>query len=310
MKVVYIMGAGHIGSTILDIAISTHRNIESLGELSKYHRFSWLPDDNRVCACGLSVYDCSFWGQIRPEWTRLFQSNDADRYIQLQKRYEGSRMGWLRLLKNGYKSSPDFNEYMKGTESLYQAIQRISGSKFLVDSSLTPRRAYALSLSSAIDLYLIHLVRDGRGVIWSLKKPGKKILTKEYVPAPSWRTTKYWISANLQSTWVLDQVKEEKRQMIRYEDFVINPSLILNKIGNLVGEDMSGLLTGATLNHSGQDRHTVGGSRIRMQKDIRIKPDFAWLEKLSDQDRKLFWGMAGWLARQYGYKKNQIDYRM
>ena len=141
--------------------------------------------------------------------------------------------------------------------------------------------------SVAIDLYLIYLVRDGRGVIWSLKKPGKKILTKEYVPAPSWRTTKYWISANLQSTWVLYQVKEEKRQMIRYEDFVINPSLILNKIGNLVGEDMSGLLTGATLNHSGQDRHTVGGSRIIMQKDIRIKPDFAWLEKLSDQDRKL-----------------------
>jgi hypothetical protein len=105
-------------------------------------------------------------------------------------------------------------------------------------------------------------------------------------------------------------VKEEKRQVIRYEDFVINPSLILNKIGNLVGEDMSGLLTGATLNHSGQDRHTVGGNRIRMQKDIRIKPDFAWLEKLSDQDRKLFWGMAGWLARQYGYKKNQIDYGM
>ena len=98
MKVVYIMGAGHIGSTILDIAISTHHNIESLGELSKYHRFGWLPDDNRVCACGLSVYDCSFWGKIRPEWTRLFQSNDADRYIQLQKRYEGSRMGWLRLI--------------------------------------------------------------------------------------------------------------------------------------------------------------------------------------------------------------------
>lgn len=304
------MGAGHVGSTILDIAISTHGNIESLGELSKYHRFGWLPDDNRVCACGLSVYDCSFWGQIRSEWTKLFQSEDVDRYIQLQNRYEGSRMGWLRLLKNKYKSSPDFNEYLDGTESFYQAIQRISGSKFFVESSLTPRRAYALSLSSAIDLYLIHLVRDGRGVIWSLKKPGKKILTKEYVPAPSRRTTRYWISANLQSSWAFYQVKAEKRQRIRYEDFVINPSLILNKIGNLLGEDMSGLLTGATLNHNGQDRHTVGGNRIRMQKDIRIKPDFAWMENLSDQDRKLFWGMAGWLARQYGYKKNQIDYKI
>ena len=310
MKVVYIMGAGHIGSTILDLTISTHLNFESLGEISKFHRSRWFPDDNRKCACGLSVYECSFWIQVRTKWAELIGSDDAERYMYLQKRYEGSRSGWVRLLWNNYKSSVEFNEYLWGTTALYQAIQQVSGSPFLVDSSLTPRRAYGLTMNPDIDLYLIHLVRDGRGVIWSLKKPGKKILTKEYVPAPSWRTTKYWISANLQSTWVLYQVKEEKRQIIRYEDFVINPSLILNKIGNLVGEDMSGLLTDATLNHSGQDRHTVGGNRIRMQKDIRIKPDFAWLEKLSEQDRKLFWGMAGWLARQYGYKKNQIDYGM
>lgn len=310
MKIIYIMGAGHVGSTILDITISTQLYLESLGEISKFHQFGWVPDENRKCACGLSVYECSFWIQVRQKWADLIASDDAKRYLYLQKRFEGSRSGWVRLLWNKYKPSSEFAEYLQGTEALYKAVQQISGSPILVDSSLTPRRAYGLTLNPNIDLYLIHLVRDGRGIIWSLMKPGKKTLTKKYTPAPSWRTTRYWISANLQSAWAFNHVKEDKRRMIRYEDFVTNPSMVLEKIGALVGEDLSSLVTGSTLIHPNQDRHTVGGNRIRMQKDIRIKPDFAWLEQLPEKDRKLFWRMAGWLARQYGYKKHQIDYRI
>ncbi|UCC50641.1 MAG: hypothetical protein JSV68_16210 [Anaerolineaceae bacterium] len=308
MKIIYIMGAGHIGSTILDIAISNHLCLESLGEISKFHRFGWMPDDNRKCACGLSVFECPFWMQVRKIWADLMAYDDAERYINLQEQIEGSRYGWVRLLWNNFRLTSDFTEYMRGTEALYRAVQQVSGSPFLVDSSLSPRRAYGLTLNPRIDLYLIHLVRDGRGIIWSLKKPGKKTLTKVYKPAPSWRTSRYWITANLQSAWVFNHVKEDKRQMIRYEDFVTSPSTILDKIGTLVGEDLSGLVTGSTLVHPNQDRHTVGGNRIRMQKDIRIRPDFAWLEHLPEKDRKLYWGMAGWLARQYGYKKHQTDY--
>lgn len=311
LKVVYVMGAGHIGSTILDIVLSSHPQLESLGEVSKFHRFGWLPDENRKCACGLSVYNCQFWTKVRQEWIDMTGSEDAKRYMHLQPRFERTRSAWARLLRNKLNRTPDFTEYLQGTEALYRAIKQTGGKKYLVDSSLTPKRAYAQTMNPNIDLYLIHLVRDGRGVIWSLMKPNKKIPARVYIPAPPHRTTNYWISANLQSAWVYRSVEEQKRIMIRYEDFVTNTSMILSQIGALIGEDLDGLIKNTKLTITNQVRHTVGGNRVRFQKDedISITPDFTWMQNLSQKDRSLFWRRAGWLARRFGYIEHQVDYK-
>jgi len=311
IKVVYIMGAGHIGSTILDIVMGTYPQLESLGEVWKFHRYGWEQDDNRKCSCGMSVYECPFWSQVRNEWADMVGGKNAQKHLKLQKMFEGSRSGWLRLLRNRPgKYTSEFLEYSQGIEALYRAIQKVGGREFLIDSSLSPRRAYALTLNPNIDLNLIHLVRDGRGVIWSLKKPGKKTLTKVYKPAPASGTIKYWITANLQSAYVFNRVQPAKRQLIRYEDFVINPSRVLSQIGNWIGVDLSREVTASDLNQFSGERHTVGGNRIRMQKVFRIKPDFAWMEKLSDRDRSLFWWLAGWLAKQFNYKRHQTNYEL
>ena len=301
MRVVYVTGAGHIGSTILDIVLGNHPHIQGVGEVSKVHRSGWVTDSRRRCACGSSVAECAFWPKVRARWAATVGGDDVDRYVYLQGLFERYRTAWPRLLWNSLRPSSDFQEYLHKTQALYEAIRDVSGRSVIVDSSLTPRRAYALTLNREIDLSLIHLVRDGRGVIWSLMKPNKKTLTKVYKPAPSWRTTKYWISANLQSAWVFQRVREEKRQRIRYEDFVTNPSMILNRIGTLVGEDMSSLAEDVATHRAIRAGHTVGGSSVRMSKDILVKPDFAWQDLLPAKDRRVFWLLAGWLAQRYGY---------
>lgn len=305
------MGAGHIGSTILDLVLSSHPQIESLGEVSKFHGYGWLPDDNRQCACGLSVYDCHFWTQVRQKWTDFTGNEDAQRFMYLQLHFERKLSAWGRLLWNKFTRTSEFDEYLQGTEAMYRAIQQTGGKKYLVDSSLTPKRAFAQSMNPNIDLYLIHLVRDGRGVIWSLMKPDKKIPAKVYIPAPPQHTTRYWISANLQSAWVFRNVEQKKRKLIRYEDFATNPAFVLSEIGELIGEDLSGLIEDTKLTNINQVRHTVGGNRVRFQKDedIQIRPDFAWMENLSEKDRRVFWRRAGWLARRFGYIQHQVDYQ-
>lgn len=303
MRVVYVTGAGHIGSTILDIVLGNHPHIQGVGEVSKVHRSGWVVDTRRKCACGASVAECAFWPRVRARWAAALGGDDVERYVYLQERFERHRSAWPRLLWNRFRPSPEFREYLYKTRVLYEAIRDVSGRSVIVDSSLTPRRAYALTLNPDIDLSLIHLVRDGRGVIWSLKKPNKKTLTKVYRPAPSWRTTRYWISANLQSAWVFGRVPEEKRQRIRYEDFVTNPSMILHRIGSLVGEDMSALARAITSRQGIRAGHTVGGSSVRMSTDIHLTPDFAWRDLLPARDRRIFWLMAGWLAQHYGYSQ-------
>jgi hypothetical protein len=302
MKVLYIMGAGHIGSTILDIVLGSHPHFESLGEVSKYHRNGWKADTNRTCSCGEPVFECPFWVQARARWMELTGQPDPTRYVALQNRFESSGSGWLALLWNSIFSSSDFRDFKDWTAAFYQAIHEVGGKPVLVDSSLTPRRAFALAKNPKIDLHLIHMVRDGRGVIWSLMKPGKQaLIRKEYVPAHPFKTTRYWLSANLQSLSVFNQVPEAKRRLVRYEDFVTNPSLTVQKIGEWVGEDLSDVISESGLSNPNPVRHTVGGNRVRMQKDIRIRADFAWQEHLPQKDRKLFWRTAGWLARRFGY---------
>src|SRR3712207_8630396 len=46
----------------------------------------------------------------------------------------------------------------------------VSGKPVIVDSSKSPARALALGMVPGIDLYVVHLVRDGRGVATSLRK--------------------------------------------------------------------------------------------------------------------------------------------
>ena len=308
VKVIYLMGAGHVGSTVIDIVLSSHPRIESLGEVSKFHRYGWNRDERRRCACGAVVHDCPFWTRVRERWSELTGSRDAHRYMFLQPRFERTAAGWLRLLGNRVRSTSAFREYLSGTEALYRSAAETGRSDYVVDCSLTPKRAYAQVMNPQVELYLIHLVRDGRGVIWSLMKPKER--NPEYVPAPPARTTKYWLSANLQSTWVFHHVPDERRLRIRYEDFVLEPRSVLSRIEDMVGEDLSGLVEGNALTNPNSERHTVAGNRVRFVEDadLRLRADFAWMDNLGEPARALFWRRAGWLARRYGYVKDQIDY--
>ena len=81
---------------------------------------------------------------------------------------------------------------------------------------------------------------------------------------------------------------------MRYEDFVTDPAKVVTAIGSWVGEDLSGIITDFALTDPDQERHTPGGNRTRMKKDIKIRADFAWEEKLSQENRDLFSRFSTW----------------
>lgn len=299
IKVIYVMGPGHTGSTILDIVLGYHQDIEGVGELNKIHRLGWSKGLDRKCACGATIPDCPFWSHVRERWTDLTSSDEILDYVVLQNRYENSRRGWLWLLGNTVKPSRKFLDYASKTTALYRAILAESGRAVVVDSSLVPRRGYALSLMPGVDLRLIHYVRDGRGIIWSLKRPGRK-----KKPQSAWRTIYYWLSANAQSAVVYGRVRKTNRRLIRYEDFVTNTPRVLTEISSLVDLDMTQLTTHMGNGKLIKARHTAHGNRVRMEKEIRLKGNFNWIDELPEKDDRLFWWVAGWLARRFGYERH------
>lgn len=59
-KIVYIAGAGHSGTTLLDLLLGNHSRISAVGELN---RLSLTPATRR-CACGELIPACPYWTRV------------------------------------------------------------------------------------------------------------------------------------------------------------------------------------------------------------------------------------------------------
>ena len=66
LRVVYIMGYGRSGSTILDTILGNHPDLESVGELLHAVRLAFLEDE--FCACGQRASECPFWTEVLRRW--------------------------------------------------------------------------------------------------------------------------------------------------------------------------------------------------------------------------------------------------
>ena len=137
--VVFILGSGHSGSTLLDRMIGSSPGFCSTGELVERPRIDERADVDDRCTCGAPILHCDFWVAVR-------DGGDID----------GS-----------------------ASEDVAATIGRIgavAGARFVVDSSKRPWRLLEL-IRAGLDVRVIHLVRDGRAVAFSGDKFGRSYPT-------------------------------------------------------------------------------------------------------------------------------------
>jgi hypothetical protein len=315
VKVLYIIGAGRSGSTILDITLGNHPEIESVGELRNITDSAWVGREKRspFCACGrhLDAHGaaevCPFWSDVRRRWLQGATPDEVADYVLLQNDFERLR-SWRRLLRERYAPSARFRDYQRLTRGLFESIRAASEKTVIVDSSKSPLRAVALAMTPGIDLRLIHLVRDGRGVTSSrrksLGKDPKAGVWWNHEARSVWNTAASWVGANLAAEGVRRRVGPERSVRVRYEDFATDPVDTMAKIGELVGLDLTELARAAAAGVPLKANHNVGGNRMRMSKDIRLRPDAGeWRRALSAREQRLSWALMGRLMLRYGYKK-------
>ena len=304
-RVVSIIGSGRSGSTVLDIVLGSHPNIEGVGALSKLPRSGWTPDDDRRCSCGSPIHRCPYWTSVHERWLDMVGSDCLARYIDLQARYEPSSTHWPRLVLEERNPSPSFLEYGEMTAALYRSISEVSGKPVVLDSSKKPVRTYALLATGTLDVRVLHLVRDGRGVVWSRLKPLPRDVEagvpSARPPTPPWRTSLHWAQANIESEWVARRAGRSRAARITYESLVAAPGELLQRISPIVGEQLGEVMDGLENGRAMQTGHRVGGNRMRFSGSVRLRPDLEWTTKLPASDRTTFWRMSGWLARRYGY---------
>ena len=344
VKVLKITGLGRSGSTILDIVLGNHPQIESVGEVRNLRANGWISRESLrgidpktlrvpICTCGkrLDVLyvdsadeACPFWSSVRREWVERTDGESIESYPKLGDPFERTRPALLvqqfrRLLYEKRRPSAAFRSYARLTRAFFESIRAVSGKPVIVDSSKSPVRAFAFGMIPGMDLYVVHLVRDGRGVATSHRRSFeadlKAGIMRDHEGHPKWKTAVRrrvlylvsvvrWTVQNLASEWVCRQLGPERTMRLRYEDFVADPKGALGRIGSLIELDLTDVAEAASAGKPMQAGHNIGGNRTKKSGVIMLRPDAReWERALSPTEQRLSWMLIGWLMRRYGYDK-------
>ncbi len=209
-RVVYVMGAGRSGSTILGVTLGNCEGFFYAGELDK-----WLPRAGVPRPGGEGR--ARFWEQVgeRVDAGALASANvrSLERSVLLFRPRSWLARSRLRA------------RYINLAEELYRAVAATAGAKYIVDTSHYPLRARELQRASGIELYLLFLVRDPHSVIASFGRAE--------VPERSFgklAANLYLCLTYLVSTIVFLRQTRERRLLVRHERFVSDPNAVLREI--------------------------------------------------------------------------------
>jgi hypothetical protein len=165
-RVLVIGGWGRCGSTLLDMMLGQVPGFVSAGEV----RELWLRGcvENRPCGCGKPFADCPFWSRVGDVAFGGWQNLDLHRILHV--RYSLDRPWGVPRLLRGQGGRPDFTAYSDALVRLFHGIRTVSGARVVIDSSKLPTHTMILRQTGAVDVRLLHLVRDSRGVAYSSTK--------------------------------------------------------------------------------------------------------------------------------------------
>jgi hypothetical protein len=281
------------GSTLLDLMLGQFVGHCDVGEL--FYLWQSGVERNFRCACGEHFDNCPFWA-------------DVEDVRKLQRRVDAT--GRLPLILNPRLSprfARDLDRYVDLLTPLYRAVAEVSGAKVVVDSTKRPSLAYILARAPQIDLRMVHVLRDPRGVAYSwsqLVELPEGTSTKGRMNQRSARlTARRWVTVNAMIAALAR--RGTPRVTLRYEDLVRDPRTELGRIAAITA-DVTGVTDPLEFLHGNEfeqaGSHAVAGGRIRMRTGpIALALDEKWRREYSASRRHVVAAMTWPLRRLYGY---------
>lgn len=303
VRLLYIVGVSRSGSTILDAVLDSHPGICATGEL--YLLATADHGSHRICACGQPIETCSFWGPVVEQWERSLGAGGTAAYLELQGKFERYRQ-LPRILLEQHRRSPAFERYAHLTLELLRLVEGRAEGRLIADSSKHPPRVLALLNVEGIEIALIHLLRDPRGVVWSKLKFFRPVGGPKWLHTPlgtTVQTTFEWLLLNGTTEWLRRRHHGVPYVRIRYEDFASDPARELGRLGDSLGVDLSELAERAATGEPFSFGHIMAGNTARHRGPRPLIKDTDWQQASPMWMRRLVW-LATWpLARHYGYRR-------
>lgn len=298
VQVLYLAGTMRSGSTILGRLLGALPEAFHVGEIDHLTR-AFSGADIR-CECRELVPECGFW---QAAVTQAFGTRSFPNFAALRATRDEYRLRTLPrlLLPRTAAQSRRLGEYLAALGALYAAVRDVSGAGVIVDGSKDPLYLYLLSQVPGVDLHVVHLVRDSRAVAFSqqrVKKDPDFLSRPAQLQRFSPRQTAWQWNA---VTALLDAARHPRPLLLRYEDFVLDPSAAIARIWELTGRPLPplGFLRSPSITLA--PGHSCAGNPDRFQSEVRIKPDTEWQTKMPPRDRAVVTALTFPLLLRHGY---------
>lgn len=276
-KLVYVTGSGRCGSTLLDLMLNGHSQVLGLGELSTVNTvFDPLGSTDAMVESFQAQYR-SFWQQARncferrsgESWNDLSLHHGRWRHVVRMRRTVVQRWG-------------------RRNRILLSCLHEISGLPILTDASKWPQRLSLLRRSGEFDIYVIHLIRDGRAV------------TNSYVQRYNSFAAglRVWLTADVSNYFLRRRHAPDRWLTVRYEDLARDPEATLAQICQFLAIDYEpGMLSYRSHAYFG-----VGGNPLTKDaSEEKVTLDERWRSQLQRRHRVAFAMFGAWMNFLYGY---------
>ena len=303
-RVVFIVGYGRSGSTLLDLMLGSAPGAVSAGELRNIWRRGFQQDQR--CSCGASFSACPFWDAVVAQ-TFAEGIPDIEATLALRRHANASRRVRRRVVDPDAATDSE-QRYLAIWQRLYRAVGQVGGAGVVIDSSKEARHAFSFAASDDIDARYIHLIRDGRAAAFSRTRAkhrpevhggGSMRVRNPFRSALRWR------NVNNQIEWFARRVPRLVR--LRYEDLMADPLGALRNTVAALGLDLEypdGLMRGREVMLP--PNHMVSGNPMRFQSGpVALREDTQWRQAMPLRHRLAVAILAGRLLRRYGYFDNQ-----
>jgi len=267
IKVLYLVGAGNSGTTVLSMALGAHNSMFSVGELGHINKF--IHDTTQRCTCLDDIKTCVFWSKVE------FENTD-----QITPKL-GLKQTFLRSFQNKDLNQDESNAVI-ANDQLYQSIAKVAGKSIIIDASKDICRLKYLLKSSQIDVQPIYMVRDIRAYTDSYLRRTDNSIFKSF---------RQWLKLNITTVLGLIIYKAwDKTEHLNFQNFTHEPETTLRNLCHAANIDYDPSM----LDYYKNSYHNIAGTPSRF--NLRpIQPVESWRNKMTMRHKLAYIFSGAWV---------------
>jgi hypothetical protein len=285
-KLVYLAGAQHSGSTILEAILTSCQGVRGIGQFGRFYAFNQYDD----CDCGRPSASCEPCVAVK---SGIDGDVGMTRYRLLGKL---TRREWglpLFLLV-----PPVRRRYAARSDHALTTLVAHTGATVILDSSKSISRAIAMLDSTEFDVRIVFCVRNPDGFVSSRQKRTGRA-GRAWTVLRTWK----WLAKNLMVERLL-LPRTDDRLTIKFEELAQDPAGVIGRLA--VELDIDGSEAEARLRDGVEFErtHLFEPPRQLDYGKVTFDPGRSSTSRARDiEGRDLAWALGGRYGKRYGYHR-------